>query len=184
MTTSIPLHPMPLVAQRDAWESLGARFSGEHAQLHWGDLWALLGVMLVGAVFVLMLRWLYRLQQARLNSNDPRHLFADLCRAHRLGRKQRRLLEELAESAALTQPALVFVRADLFEEGQLVVPSEKEAEAYRQLTTRLFAGLEALTATAAKQSGSESPKSTAEGVAVVSVAALSPVGDANAAAPS
>lgn len=134
---------LPL-ANRDAWESLGSRFSGKQAQFHWGDLWALIGVVVAGVLLVALLRWLYRLQQARAGSCEPRHLFADLCRAHRFNRKQRRLLQELAEAANLMHPGVLFVRPELFEPAELQAMYLEHAEEYEKLAGKLFAGIEAL----------------------------------------
>ncbi len=130
-----------LLAQREAWESLGNRFSGEHARLSASDLWSLGGLVLVGMVFVLLLRWLYNLQQARRLSCQPRHLFADLCRAHRLGRRDRKLLRALAEHHDVAAAAMLFVRPDLFDDENLP-DDEKSADDYGRLKAKLFAGLE------------------------------------------
>ena len=130
-----------LLAQREAWESLGNHFSGEHAQLNLNDLWALGGVILAGAALVGLLRWLYGWQQARRLSCEPRHLFIDLCCAHRLRRCERKRLRELADHHDLLQPAVLFVRPDLYHVASLPDDDELTAECYRRLKNKLFAGL-------------------------------------------
>ena len=138
------LTSMQLLAQREAWENLGNRFTGNHLRFHWGDLGAMFGILTGAVLFVLLLRWLYRVQQARIYSNEPRHLFIDLCRAHRLRRRERRLLRELATASHLEQPALVFVRPDLFEPETMLDEKPKKVQAYERLAVKLFAGLEKL----------------------------------------
>lgn len=134
------------LAQRDAWESLGNRFSGDHAEFNWGDLVALAGVILAIGALVWLLRWLYGMQQARRLSNEPRHLFADLCKAHRLDRRDRKRLELLSQQLDLATPATLFVRPDLFDQRGLLAHAidEQETIAYARLSDKLFAGLDAL----------------------------------------
>lgn len=134
---------LPL-ANREAWESLGNRFSGDHAKFNMGDLWALLGILAATAALVWLLNWLYRRQQARRLSNDPHHLFIDLCRVHRLSRRDCRLLLQLSEELDLPMAAMVFVRPDLFDPMNLPTDNEKEQAAYERLADKLFAGLETL----------------------------------------
>lgn len=134
---------LPL-AQREAWESLGNRFSGDHANLNAQDLWSLAGVVMAGIALVWMLRWLYRLQQARHLSCNPRHLFADLCRAHRISRGDRRRLQSLADYHQLASSMLLFVRPDLFDPAGLPddEADEQSTAAYERLRQKLFSGIE------------------------------------------
>ena len=71
----------PLLA---AWSDLGSRFSGRHAEIHWGDIATLVGVIVGGLGFVAVLYVMQRRQQQRAISNEPVHLFQDLCQAHDL----------------------------------------------------------------------------------------------------
>lgn len=141
LQTSNAVNLLPL-AQRDAWESLGNRFSGDHAKFNVQDLWGLLAVLLAGVALVWLLRWLYRRQQGRRLSCEPRHLFADLCAAHRLRRCDRKLLERLGEYHDPGVPAIVFVRPDLFDADCLPDADEKTVQALQRLKAKLFAGLE------------------------------------------
>lgn len=131
----------PLLAQREAWESLGSRFSGKHAQFTVEDLWSLGAVVLAGVALVWLLHWIYRRQQARRLSCEPRHLFADLCRAHRLSKSDRKWLMALAEQHDLASPADVFVRRDLFDLGHSPDDAPPRSLLLR-LEAKLFAGLE------------------------------------------
>ncbi|HEY2760444.1 MAG TPA: hypothetical protein VGI75_06865 [Pirellulales bacterium] len=70
--------------------------------------------------------------------NNPRKLFNSLCRAHRLDRNQRRLLLALAHSHSLSQPAMLFLRPDLFNDAYLKPPLAVQAPVVRQLRQRLF----------------------------------------------
>ncbi|WP_442481300.1 hypothetical protein [Aeoliella sp. SH292] len=133
-----------LLAQRDLWEAMGSHFSGDNAKFNAQDWSLLLGVVLLLAGFFTVLNWVYRWQQARKLSNEPRHLFDDLCRAHRLGRKDRKRLRVLAESHVLESPSTLFLRPDLFEGRNLPFEEEREVAAYEQLAGRLFEGLDAL----------------------------------------
>ncbi|MCO6047239.1 hypothetical protein NG895_25345 [Aeoliella sp. ICT_H6.2] len=138
LLTWIPL------ANREAWQSLGDRFSGDHAKFNLGDLWALLGILLATLALVWLLNWLYRRQQARRMSNEPHHLFIDMCRAHRLSRRERNLLLQLRDELDLPMAATLFVRPDLLATENLPTDNEKDLAVYERLSTKLFAGLEAL----------------------------------------
>src|SRR5690606_10924283 len=123
------------------WEALGSRFSGDEAKFNTQDLWTLLGVVLLLAGFFSVLHWFYRWQQTRKESNEPRHLFDDLCRAHRLSRRDRKRLRLLAESHVLESPSTLFLRPDLFEVHSLPLEDDREARAYSALAEKLFEGL-------------------------------------------
>lgn len=138
------LTSMALLAQRDLWEAMGSHFSGDKAKFNAQDWSLLLGIVLLLAGFFTVLNWVYRWQQARKLSNEPRHLFDDLCRAHRLGRKDRKRLRVLAESHVLESPSALFLRPDLFEVTNLPVEEEGEIAAYEKLASRLFEGIDAL----------------------------------------
>ncbi|WP_425398825.1 hypothetical protein [Aeoliella sp.] len=142
--TAANLDWLPL-ANREAWQSLGNRFSGDHTKFNMGDLWGLLGIVLAGIALVWLLNWIYRRQQARRLSNEPRHLFIDLCRAHRLSRRDRRRLLHLAEEFDISSAVMLFVRPDLFAAENMSTDNEKELAAYQRLADKLFAGLESLT---------------------------------------
>jgi hypothetical protein len=132
---------LPL-AQRDAWESLGNRFSGEHAKLNLSDLWSLGGVLIAAVALIFLLRWVYHRQQARRFSCEPRHLFDDLCRTHRLRRGERKRLRMLAEHHDLASQAILFVRPDLFDAPQLPDDQPATLVECERLQRKLFAGLE------------------------------------------
>ncbi len=163
-------------AQRDAWESLGNRFSGEHAKLNLQDLWSLAGVVMAGIALVWLLRWLYQRQQARQLSCDPRHLFADLCRAHRVSHSDRRRLEHLANHHQLGVSAELFVRPDLFDPPCL--PEDeydiRSVAAFEGLRRKLFAGLEE----EQLNSRGQSVERATDDPAAVAVPDIADVGDA------
>lgn len=131
---------LPL-AQRAAWERLGDRFSGEHAQFRWADLLGFFGVALAAAALIAGLRWLQLAQERRRRSNEPRHLFADLCDLHQLNRRDRRRLRELAAAHQLDSAGALFVRPDYFAAERLPEELAGEQEHYARIAQRLFAGL-------------------------------------------
>jgi len=131
---------LPL-AQRETWERLGDRFSGRNAEVQWADLFSV-GAVVCGAIlFFFLLRWLHGLQEARRKSNDPRHLFNDLCSAHQVGYADRHRLYLLASAYDLASPGVLFVRPDYFRSGQLPEELFEDAEPLEELAKRLFAGL-------------------------------------------
>lgn len=124
-----------------AWSDLGNRFSGRNAELHWSDIVTLVGVVGGGLLLVAALYLLQRYQQRRAFSNEPRHLFQDLCRLHDLSRKERRLLSRLATACKLPIPAALFVSPQYFEPEAMPQELAAHEVAIRKIATKLFVGL-------------------------------------------
>jgi hypothetical protein len=135
------LHTLPL-AQRETWERLGDRFSGHNAELQTADLLSVAAVACGALLFILLLRWLHGLQEGRRKSNHPRHLFGDLCSAHRLGYADRHRLQLLATAHELDSPGVLFLRPDYFREDQLPEELMEEAGDFERIASKIFARLE------------------------------------------
>ncbi|TWT75999.1 hypothetical protein Pla123a_27850 [Posidoniimonas polymericola] len=130
-----------ILAQRANWERMGDRFSGEAAELQTEELLTLLAVVVGAGLLIWLLRVAARWQEGRLKRPNPRRLFNDLCRAHRLNRWERKLLREMGEGLGLRQPAEVFVRPDAFRASPLPPDAEAMPVAFKQLQKKLFAEL-------------------------------------------
>ena len=123
------MSPAWLLAQRENWERLGDRFSGDAAEVNYQELGMLLAVAVGGALVIWLLRSVARWQEGRSRHPNPRRLFRDLSRVHRLNRWERRVLRALADAVGLRQPAEVFVRPDAFRVNPL--PAEAADDAPR-----------------------------------------------------
>jgi hypothetical protein len=97
----------------------------------------LLSMLGIFAVFwLLMYLWnRYRREVARAAS-DPRALFYELCRAHRLSRQERNLLWNAAIHYRLEHPALVFALPHYLE--HLADANDPRSAAFARLAVRLF----------------------------------------------
>lgn len=129
---------LALLAQRDKWERLGDRFSGEAAEFNLQELLVLLVAALAAGALIWLLRAAARWQEGRSRQPNPRRLFNDLSRAHRLTRWERRALRELGESLGVRQPAEVFLRPDAFRLNPLPPEAAKKPIALKQLYKKLF----------------------------------------------
>jgi hypothetical protein len=109
---------------RDTWQHLGDRFSGEHARLGWDDAASLLGILLLIAGFIWMLRWLHQLHEEGWFAMGQMGLFHELASAHRLDRKARRLLLKVARHNDVA-PAMLFLRGDMLQVAELKLSSEE-----------------------------------------------------------
>ena len=129
---------LPL-AQRDTWESLGNRFSGEHARFNPADL---IWLAVIAAVAVVGLWWLAALSkriEGRSSRPQPWRLFRELCARHSLTRDERSLLKKIAERTGLDQPAVLFVREDLFKDDHINGDHlADEQQALGELRQKLF----------------------------------------------
>jgi hypothetical protein len=79
-------------------------------------------------------RWRHR----DFEYNSPPRLFADLCRAHKLNRSNRRLLKQLAAARGLKMAAMLFVEPDYFDMTNVPPALKPAANDLRQLRHKLF----------------------------------------------
>ena len=109
------LTDLTLLAQRSAWDALGTRFQGEYLKLRTEDIVGLVAVVicLVGGFF--LLRSLSSWQERSRAKHCPKRLMAELCEAHRLGFRERRLCRQVAKEMQLKEPAELFVRVDALQ---------------------------------------------------------------------
>jgi len=74
-------------------------------------------VLLVALGTVLLILFIKRVIQENFVDQEGRYVFNELCRAHGLSRKERRLLLAYAQNLGLKNRAAVFVRPSLFEDA-------------------------------------------------------------------
>jgi hypothetical protein len=98
----------------DTERSYLERFSESFGHTQGGE--SFLVILLVVLGVVLMLLFIRRLIQENLIDREGKRVFNDLCRAHALTRKERRLLLAYARTLALRNRAALFVRPSLFED--------------------------------------------------------------------
>ena len=93
-----------LLWAQTSFQSMGSHFRGETAQLYIDDL--VIGVLAVVGVVaaVWILYWLFTGSDRVRRHNNPKALFRELCRAHGLGFRDRRLLARLARHRGLDHP--------------------------------------------------------------------------------
>ena len=128
-----------LLADRSRWERLGDGFSGEAAKLSIGEVLGLVGVAAALALLISILHGFARRQDSGRTINSPQRLFGQLCRAHRLRWRDRRLLKRMAEFGRINPPVLLFVKPDQFPQdagGEGLLDDAADVDALRR---RLFA---------------------------------------------
>ena len=127
-----------LLADFEVVKSMSNRFHGKQAQLHTSDL--MMGVGLLSAL-VLVAWGLSRF--TRKSDDQPRYssarsLFRELCRAHKIDRAGRSLLQKVARSQNLA-PAQLFLDPDCWQPDHLDPQWAPAADQCRTLYDRLFA---------------------------------------------
>ncbi len=101
-----------LLSQKtDYFERFSESFGrSQNANLFWIVLLAALGTLL-------LILFIKRVVQENFVDREGRYVFNELCRAHGLSRKERRLLLGYAQNLGLKNRVAVFVRPSLFEEA-------------------------------------------------------------------
>jgi hypothetical protein len=101
--------------------------------------WTILaGLSVVLALVLLISHWISRRRQKEFWCDSSSQLFRQLCRAHRLDRANRRLLQKLAASRGVESAADLFVEPDNFDAAKLPSALNSSANELRQLRHELF----------------------------------------------
>jgi len=126
----------PLAAEKGLFQRLGDQFRFENAQLDSSDL--LVAVAVIGAGFAtvwLMATYMRRSERPKTVDN-PKKLFQELCRVHRLERHEASMLRAVADGIPLENPSLLFIDPGLLD-GAILDPRWVEESAdltrYREL---------------------------------------------------
>lgn len=138
MTTLLGPAAWAVLADIELFRGMGSSFRGKRARIDSDDLLAWLGIAVGVALAMWTLSRLLARQERFRRCTKPWPLFRALCQAHRLRRRDRRLLARLARHQALVHPAQLFVEPWRLEPGGLpaeFTPQAPELEALRQ---RLF----------------------------------------------
>jgi hypothetical protein len=122
-----------IVAQ-GIWDpsSIVRMFSGDSLFL----VLVVLGVCVLAAI-ACVAKWKWFSKPARA-IDDPRSLFIELCRAHGVSRTDQRLMEKLAESVQLANDTEIFLRPDVFENGEIAHKLGVPQQAFSELRKKLF----------------------------------------------
>ncbi len=105
-----------LLAQSDPISRLGDRFEPGGYDLHAGQIYILIGILVgIGITVWVLTRYFARKEGQGFYS--PKRLFRELCSAHELDWRDRRLLQQVVRLHRLSQPATLFVDPVLIDEA-------------------------------------------------------------------
>ncbi len=125
-----------LLAQFSRLQRMGLRRS--RGRIDFSDVLPyLIGIGIIAAIVAAVVMFL-RYNDLSKPCNDPKKLFREISRAHKLDRSSQRLLWQLATALGYTQPAEVFVTPSVFEANQLPGHLRAEQARFRALRERLF----------------------------------------------
>ena len=121
-----------------AFERLGDRFRGQGAADYGISPWALavVAAVAIGLAFYLARR--FRASRKEESRFKPKQLFSELCGAHELNRKQRRILKKLAGRLHLRHPAALFLDATAIEQALRMPQFLDQHEELEAIEERLF----------------------------------------------
>lgn len=128
---------LPL-ADRSKWVRLGDKFSGRNLEWQSEDLYSLIGLAVAFGVLMLVLRWASKLDLTTTSRQHKTSAYEDLCLAHRLGWRQKRMLKAAAVELELESAEEFFVRPELFEKGAAPPRAVKNADSWAEIGSRLF----------------------------------------------
>jgi hypothetical protein len=118
--------------------SLWGRFDNKRMTFDGNDL-----LIIGGATLLVLCAFAWQLLLRRRHQRDfwfdsTSRLFAELCRAHKLARSNRRLLKQLAIARGLGNANVLFVEPDHFDATDLPPELKESASDLRQLRHKLF----------------------------------------------
>lgn len=126
-----------LAESLNRFSALGSRFRESNSDMRFASLAATLTGFAVFAVAMwLAARWYTRWTTRVIN--NPRSLFRELCRAHRLHRAHRRLLLQMAQWHGLSDPVQLFLDPQRFQSPEMHAALDCKTAA-AELQTELFA---------------------------------------------
>jgi hypothetical protein len=101
--------------------------------------WTILASLaVILALGLLVSHWISRRRQKEFWCDSSSQLFRELCRAHRLDRTNRRLMQKLASARGVGSAAELFVEPDNFDAANLSKVLDSSANELRQLRHELF----------------------------------------------
>jgi hypothetical protein len=98
----------------------------------------LVSLAVVLALGLLISHWISRRRQKEFWCDSSSQLFRELCRAHRLDRDNRRLMQKLASTRGVESASELFVEPDHFDATNLPKVLDSSANDLRQLRRELF----------------------------------------------
>ncbi|HTN75123.1 MAG TPA: hypothetical protein VL096_07750 [Pirellulaceae bacterium] len=122
-------------ASENPLEDMGRNFRLANQDFRWSNVFLVLAII---AAMAMAISLLVRYMNARENYTiySPQRLFRELCKAHGLEHKKRRVLKRLAVAHQLASPAQLFVEPERFDVGHLNADwqaQRSELEALRDL---------------------------------------------------
>lgn len=98
----------------------------------------LAGLAVVLALVLLLSHWASRRRQKEFWCDSPTQMFHELCRAHRLERTNRRLLQRLGTAREVENLAEIFVEPEMLDATTLPPALKPATTELRQLRQQLF----------------------------------------------
>ena len=108
----------------------------------WSFGWASVASIATVALAIVVCLWIittYLATERQRNKHSPWRLFTDLCKAHKLSRRERRMVHRLAQELQLDQPAILFVEPWWYSAEKVGPTWEHRVEELDRLKQRLFA---------------------------------------------
>jgi hypothetical protein len=108
----------------------------------WSFGWMSVAAIAEVALAIIVCLWVitvYFSTHRQRETNSPWRLFTDLCSAHKLSGRQRRMLKRLAREHRLEQPAMLFVEPTWYRVEKIGPGWRRHVEELDRLRQRLFA---------------------------------------------
>jgi hypothetical protein len=127
-----------VLAQFSRWRRMGDGLHRRGSRVDLDDLFPFFIALAVIALIAVVATTIYKRRDFSRKCDDPLKLFRQLCAAHELDFKNRRLLLRLAAALELPQPATLFLLPTAFATVELHPQLCKDATQIKQLGQQLF----------------------------------------------
>jgi hypothetical protein len=127
-----------LLAQYSRWKHMGDSFRRSGPRMDMADLMPAAVILALVVLGIVVAVQIYKRHDYSKPCDDPRKLFRQLCAAHKLNFRSRRLLLQLAAAHHLPQPSALFVTPAAFQTSELPPQLLQEEVRIKELAAKLF----------------------------------------------
>lgn len=140
MEFSFPVYALLAQQEQHPLAEASEHFRQTKSTFDGNDVVVGLAMLLITLLGIMLLKKLLERSEKQSGYHHTGKLFAELCAAHELNHRERRLLRRLAGSEGLESPGRMFIEPERFDVSRIPESLSKRRDEVFALRDRLFAG--------------------------------------------